>query len=347
MKNRLVFRILGALSSALIVVSVFVPYVKVLNTTQSLWQEYFIKGSLYLPIMIIVFGAIGILLFSINIKTELVYSSVGALIFFLVMQTLTVINQNSFKNLSIGYYFLIAGTLITGIMAFICTMKVKVKEEKQEEILENSILTQIDKLYDNSTIPNDELENNGLDGIIQPIQVQDTSNIVNNVQPINQIESNVQPLNVESNILEMANEEQQPVVNSQSIIEEIKQEEPVLEISQPNLSVPQAPISIDNQPITQPQLQENIQPAVNPVTAQFDTPQQPVVESQPVIQNPQPEINKVENFNPVISQFGGEPVSAKPANQVGVESDVLTPLAATTLNNPVQEPKKSDLDIFG
>ena len=344
MKNKLIFRILGALSSALIVVSVFVPYVKVLNTTQSLWQEHTIKGSIYLPIMIIVFGAIGILLFAINKKIELVYSSVGALIFFLVMQTLTVINQNSFKNLSIGYYFLIAGTLITCIMAFICTMKIKIKEEKQEEVKEESILTQIDKLYDNSTIQTDELENNALEGIIQPIQVQNTSSMVNNTQSINEI---VQPLNIENNVQEIVNEEKNNVVNPQPIIEEIKKEEPVVEVEQQNLTAPQVAIQMDNQPITQPQLQEAIQPDVNPVVAQFESSQPQVVESQPVVQNPQPEINKVENFNPVISQFGGEHVSAKPINQAGVESDVLTPLATTTLDNAVQEPKKSDLDIFG
>ena len=106
MKNKLIFRILGALSSALIIVSVFVPFVSVTGYSQSLWQTHSAVGTIYLPIMIIVFGAIGVILFAINKKTELVYASCGALIFFLIMQTIPVIDQGVFKTLGIGYYFL-------------------------------------------------------------------------------------------------------------------------------------------------------------------------------------------------------------------------------------------------
>ena len=85
MKSKLIFRILGALASALIIASVFIPFVSVTGYSQSLWQANELVGTLYLPIMIIVFGAIGVIVFSINIKTELAYTSSGALLFFLII----------------------------------------------------------------------------------------------------------------------------------------------------------------------------------------------------------------------------------------------------------------------
>ena len=97
MKNKLVFRILGALSSALIIASVFIPFVSVTGYSQSLWQTHSAVGTIYLPIMIIVFGVIGVLVFSTGFKTELAYASAGGLLFFLIMQTIPVIDQNLFK----------------------------------------------------------------------------------------------------------------------------------------------------------------------------------------------------------------------------------------------------------
>ena len=67
MKNRLVFRIIGALASALIIVSVFIPFISTTGFTQSLWEANKLINALYLPIMIIVFGSIGVLVFSTNI----------------------------------------------------------------------------------------------------------------------------------------------------------------------------------------------------------------------------------------------------------------------------------------
>ena len=119
MKNKLIFRIIGALASALIIVSVFIPFISVTGYSTSLWESYKIINSLYLPIMIIVFGAIGALFFALNIKTEFAYMSTGAIIFFLVMQTIDVLNQGLFNTLSIGYYLLALGAILTGIMSFL------------------------------------------------------------------------------------------------------------------------------------------------------------------------------------------------------------------------------------
>ena len=150
MKNKLIFRILGALASALIIVSVFVPFVSVTGYSPSLWETYELTNSLYLPIMIIVFGAIGVIFFALNIKTEFAYMSVGAIFFFAIMQTIDILDQGVFNTLSVGYYFLVIGALLTGIMAFLTNLKSKKKVEVVEEVKkeeEASMIDQIDKLY--------------------------------------------------------------------------------------------------------------------------------------------------------------------------------------------------------
>ena len=102
MNKKLIFRIIGALSSALIIASVFIPFVNVTGYSQSLWGTHQAVGTLYLPIMIIVFGLIGVIFFSLNIKTEFAYSTAGALLFFLIMQTVQIIDQGTFNTLSVG-----------------------------------------------------------------------------------------------------------------------------------------------------------------------------------------------------------------------------------------------------
>ena len=53
MNKKLMFRILGAIASSLIIVALFVPFVSVVGYSQNLWDMYS-KDSLYLLIMIMV-----------------------------------------------------------------------------------------------------------------------------------------------------------------------------------------------------------------------------------------------------------------------------------------------------
>ena len=117
MKNKLIFRILGALASALIIVSVFIPFVSVSGYTQSLWDAYKVSEALYLPIMIIVFGGVGVLFFSINIKTEFAYSTSGALLFYTITETVSFVNQDMLDSLGIGYDCFVIGTILTPTIA--------------------------------------------------------------------------------------------------------------------------------------------------------------------------------------------------------------------------------------
>ena len=325
MKNKLIFRIIGALASALIIVSVFIPFISVTGYSTSLWESYKIINSLYLPIMIIVFGAIGVLFFALNIKTEFAYMSTGAIIFFLVMQTIDVLNQGLFNTLSIGYYLLALGAILTGIMAFLTNLKTKVKEEKVEvvdSINETSMLDQIDKLYnDQPTVQNEISPIQPVDNVVEPIPIQ----------PLEQI----QPISLMSPIPEV----QQVVPDVSSIPVQPTQEvipEPTQSVEiQPSLSqvtpvvsvqetqVVEQPINPVAEPVVAPQPKVQIQ-QVNPVVQEFtqQTSPNPVVQDfsihqenvQPTIQNesveeiqplsvPLSNINNSEANNPVVQEF--------------------------------------------
>lgn len=177
MKNKMISRILGALSSALIIVAVFVPFVSVAGNSASLWNLY--EDSIYLPIVIIVFGAMGVIFFALDKKTEFAYMSTGAVLFFVIMNAVDAMNNQAFDKLGIGFYFLLAGAILTGIMAFI--HNIKPKKDKVSEVTQNvqsqsSQLGQVDDLYNP-----------------QPIQ-QPIRNVVEPILPINSVNEPVQPV---------------------------------------------------------------------------------------------------------------------------------------------------------
>lgn len=314
MKNKLIFRILGALSSALIIVSVFVPFVKVTGYSQSLWQAN--VNTMYLPIIIIVFGAIGVLLFAINLKTELVYSTTGALIFFLVMQTVPIVKQGTFSTLNVGYYFLVIGTLVTGIMTFICGIKTKQKvleEVKEEEPKEDSMINQIDRLYENQTVQSNELEINQVE-MIQPLQtIQPLETTVQNNtslnMPIEESESEnindlLQPA-MENNTLEKSQVEETPIVEESFEQPKIVEEQPLVNnLSNPVISEFEAPVQesvqVSNPVVSEFEvpMQEISTPVSNPVVSEFEAPKQevPVQPTNPVTSEfTMPQVNEVNN----------------------------------------------------
>lgn len=319
MKNKLIFRILGALASALIIVSVFVPFVSVTGYSPSLWETYELTNSLYLPIMIIVFGAIGVIFFALNIKTEFAYMSVGAISFFVIMQTIDVLDQGVFNTLSIGYYFLVIGAVITGLMAFLTNLKSKKKVVEEQKKEETSMLDQIDKLYNDQ--PPSESE-------ITPIQTFD--NIVEPL-PIQPIEAVVPVQPVETPLVEQTVQELTPNQVSES--------------SNENTEVVEEPlVQVQNEQVT-----------VNPVLQEFNVPvleetkaeEVPVVEQQPVIETPvsQP-------INSVLQEFDGssasvveqpEIVSQQPVNPVLQEftqasNPVLQEFGVSNVNSTEQQP---------
>lgn len=362
MKNKLVFRIIGALASALIIASVFIPFVSVTGYSQSLWQNHQQIGTLYLPIMIIVFGAIGVLVFSTNFKTELAYTSTGALLFFLIMQTITIVDQNAFGALSVGYYCLAVGTILTGVMAFLSSLRKKVKEVEQQQVQEKtemSMIEQIDKLYNDQSMQSNTLDNESLSNIIQPIPVQ--NNAVQNDAVVPNIESEVQPV----------------VVNSDNNIE--------TQVSLQNLN---NPVSVEQQVIEQPQSINtaindfnipqhniNVEP-INTVVAEFSAPENKnqnieVVDSNVSVPNPvvsefsNPAINnqnievapQTQSFNPIIAEFSNSVINSQNIEaQSNVEQALVSPLdpiqplnsqSKVDIMADQKENNTSNLDIFG
>lgn len=127
MKNKLFFRIIAAFSSSLIILSVFMPFTNIENI--SLWDIYNNSNMLYMPIMIIIFGSIGLIFFLLNVKTEFGYATSGAMIFFTVMQLVQAIVNDTVATLGIGFYFVAIGGILTGFMAFLCNLKSKEKTD--------------------------------------------------------------------------------------------------------------------------------------------------------------------------------------------------------------------------
>ena len=288
MNKKLIFRILGAISSALIIVSLFIPFVSVSGYTQCLWDAYSNSGTIYLPIMIIVFGAIGLLVFSLNIKIEIAYSTTGALLFYLISETISFIDQDMMKSLSVGYYCLVIGTILTGVMAFLNNLKTKEKVVTNISQPENpvSIITQIDTLYSNQ---NENMP-------IQPQPVQPISNIV---QPIPEVAMQSQPVQP---IPEVAMQPQpvQPVpevamqpqlinnagnVNANPVVAEFSS----LPISEPINS------GVENIPNNNEQ--ELLGQSLNPVINEFNISPNMVLPQEPVKQEPKVEPSTNNNLD--------------------------------------------------
>ncbi len=287
MNKKMIFRLLGALASALIVAGVFVPFVSVTGYSKSLWQLH-ADGSLYLPVMIIVFGLIGVILFAVNRKTEFAYSSTGAIIFFIIMYTLDNVNQDTFKTLGVGYYLLIIGAVLTGLMALLTSSKDKVVVTQAQTDLTNSqdMINKIDNLYDNQKL-NEE---------VQPIQP------VNNI-----VEPIPVPVNPISEIEDGRTDNLQDVPKSQPVnpvVQEFMEEKPKT-----------------FEPVREPVV--NNQVGINPVVQEFmeEKPKAPVINNQvntnpaiqgfineqpkaPVVSNPEPNPNQTDIFGQPINREG-------------------------------------------
>lgn len=193
MNNKFMYRVLGALSSSMIIVSVFIPFLKVSGYSQSIWES--LNGDfIFLPILIIFFGSIGILVFSMNKKTEFAYATSGAMIFYSVMRTIEIINQNLLNNLDVGYYFLIIGSILTGIMAYLCNIQLK-ENFDNIDMSQTSMNTGIDDMYQSSEIDNMSLNSN-IDQLIDTqnlnsVPVQEIPLALNTIQGIPETESSI------------------------------------------------------------------------------------------------------------------------------------------------------------
>ena len=369
MNKKLIFRILGALASALMIVAVFVPFVSVKGYSSSLWETYQLSKALYLPIMIIVFGGIGVVFFALNIKTEFAYMSTGAVLFFVIMQTIEILDKGVFNTLSIGYYFLVVGAVLTGIMAFLMKMKQKnvIKNDTEDENNQQDVmLAQIDKLYDDQ--PTQE---------IAPIQAID--NVVAPIQPINSVQEeplkvDQQPINPQVPLDSMSIQEEPQNINP-VVINEVSQQSEI----QDNITMEPNPVQPEViEPVQQQSDVPIVENNINPVVQEFNTVEtnenkvdqvnqqniNPVVQEFNMVEPPVENTQPTPAFNPVVQEFATQAMNQtdelmkqndeviEPIQQPNspVEENNINPVVQE-FTNPnaaiIQNSNESETDIFG
>lgn len=356
MNKKLIFRILGAVSSSLIIMSVFFPFISVLGYSQSLWQSHQVTGTLYLPIMIIIFGLIGVIFFSLNVKTEFAYSTAGALLFFLIMRVVPVINEGSFNTLGMGFYCLTIGTVFTALMAFLCNLRTKIKVSEQtivDDFKNESVLSQIDRLYDN--------QNNSM-----PININNDIQQIQNQEVIfNEPVEAIQPLDISSGLVEQNIVDDSVQIQNEQIVSLTPLETEVFEnqvssMNYQNVEQVMQPISfqrevfenqvkpINYQNVEQPTNMNtlNTMPKMNPVIQEFNT--QNIV--QPIMNGS--EENIVNDINAAqaaqLSQNLQNPVVSQFDNIVSNTSEPILRQYEPTVQPSIQneEVNNNNLDIF-
>lgn len=112
-------KILGALSNALIIVSIFIPFISFQGTGSSLWETYNLLNREYIIYVIMACSAISILLFAIGKKIELSYFNGGVVMFFILNEIIDLVKQKGFNLLGIGFYTLLVGEVLLLIMTYL------------------------------------------------------------------------------------------------------------------------------------------------------------------------------------------------------------------------------------
>lgn len=123
MNKNLIYKILGALSCALIIVSIFVPFISYEGFSQSLFDSYKILGYEYIVYILILACLLGIIIFAIGKHTEISYFTAGMVMFFILREVIEIINNNGFDLLGAGFYFIVIGEILLLIMTILSKKK--------------------------------------------------------------------------------------------------------------------------------------------------------------------------------------------------------------------------------
>ena len=306
MKNNLLYRIIGAFSSALIILSVFMAFSTIENT--SVWDLYSEANMIYMPIMIIVFGSIGVIFFSLNIKTEFAYATSGAIIFFTVMQLVQSITNDTTSMLGMGFYSAAIGGVMTGIMAFICNLRVK-----NDKTIPVQSSNDVEMAYSNIMVnPEAELKTPTNNNIFEDATQEKISPEIIEERPLvdnNQVVPNLIP--VEPSIV---NNEYQSIPD---VMQEVNSSKPEVILGSPN------PEETIDQNINMNNWNLNVNQQIN----------SEVQQTEPVVNN------EVYNTEPV----GFNPATSDLINNLPRENDTLD----YTVNTDSSNTNMQNLDIFG
>lgn len=327
MIDKLFMRVLGAISSALIIVSVFVPFSTIVDT--GLFGLYDNLDMIYVPITIIVFGAIGVLAFSINIKTEFAYTTVGAISFFLIMQTMEVLNNGiGLSKFSLGYYFLLIGDLLTLIFTFLSNLKRK-KSVSPVIIEDNSsIPVSNQNIYSNqgvNQVPqtpniNNMQQTQGLNMAINNQMQVPNLGINAQIQPQQPINQNINPINLDQTSVLNSN-----LISPNGNIKQINETQPQVSTEPINNANPISLEPIPELNVNLTSLNSNIPPIA------------------PVIK-PQNETVDMPKMNPVLAEFTNNNIQQESQS---TNTFLNNQVNQTNTNNQSNSTTPSSLDIFG
>ena len=293
MKKNNLYRVLGILFSALIVVGMFLPYIK--EPSSSLFELYKNNNQLVLPIVLLLFGVASILLYVLNKYIEFALSTAGAVLFYMITETISLVKEDAINQVGIGFILIGAGGILLIVNTFLAIVASKraAREESYDE-------------------PSNQYQQP--QDMIQALE--NTSNAYEPVQP----QSMVQPV-MEQPIVEPVQPViPQPIVEPVQPVVEQTVPQPVVEPVQPEIVQPVVE-PVQPQPMVQPivepvQPQPMVQPIVEPVQ-----PVQQISELKPIEEQAMPTTNQ---FNPLPDiQFEpiNEPVQEiKPINPEPVEA---------------------------
>lgn len=151
MKKDNIFSIISMGCGLLIILSVFLPYVSYFSSSASLWKMEDSSRFIY-----ILLGLLVIALYLINKKTELSYLTVGYGFFSTLS---TIISNEGFENLSIGFYFILLSTMAIGVFTFLYD------ETKADALINLSVTV-------NKPVVNNGMVNNQVNTINNNVQPQ-------------------------------------------------------------------------------------------------------------------------------------------------------------------------------
>lgn len=171
MSNKIIFRIVGALSAATIIISLFVPFSML--QSEGLWDIYNNQGMLYLPIIILAFASFAVISFSLNIKPELSYISFGACLFYIIVKVVRMNIDGSLGNISLGFYLFVLGTVFIGIMSFLGNLGKKKLQTVNSELKQDTKSDELSISNSNATNSSDLFNP-------EPIQTSNNLNIASN-----------------------------------------------------------------------------------------------------------------------------------------------------------------------
>jgi len=143
-KNKILsFVALGA--AAVLLISLFLPYVSFFSESRSLWKIE--DPSRVLILLMSIFVA---LLYAINKKTELCYLVAGYVFFYLITM---VISAEGLDYFSIGFYLMLLSSATIGVVTYLYD------EKKGEALLNLNVNMSVNKPQINNVAPQNNDQN--------------------------------------------------------------------------------------------------------------------------------------------------------------------------------------------